>query len=95
MFYILVVSRFYYKGHYINHCLVLFFRLRKSGFIRLRIVSLSYRQKLCNQRQFLSHDVELNNKGILHLHLHLNMNYVSTNFVTLPLSVRLTNVQKR
>ena len=27
--------------------------------------------KLCNQRQFFSHNVELNNKGILHLHLHL------------------------
>ena len=24
--------------------------------------------KLCNQRQFFSHDVELNNKDILHLH---------------------------
>ena len=28
--------------------------------------------KLCNQRQFFSHDIELNNKGILHLHLHLS-----------------------
>ena len=29
--------------------------------------------KLCNQRQFFSHDVELNNKGILHLHHYIRM----------------------
>ena len=27
------------------------------------------RQQLCNQRTFLSHNVEMDNKGILHLHL--------------------------
>ena len=39
------------------------------GWIVLIIVSLSYRQNYvtnANKRQFFSHDVELNNKGILH-----------------------------
>ena len=29
--------------------------------------------KLCNQRQFFSHDAELNNKDLLHYILHLVM----------------------
>ena len=35
--------------------------------------------KLCNfnQRQFLSHDVDLNNKGILHYMLWVDVNYRS------------------
>ena len=31
--------------------------------------------KLCNQRQFFSHDVELNNKGILHVHVQASKRY--------------------
>ena len=41
---------------------------------------LLYRQQLCNQRKFLSHDVEMNNKGILHvfyiLHTHKHKRHV-------------------
>ena len=41
-----------------------------SVFLYLRIVSLllniMYRQQPCNQRNIFSHDVEMNNKGILH-----------------------------
>ena len=33
--------------------------------------------KLCNQRQLFSHDVELNNKGNLHLPLHYNVVSIS------------------
>ena len=49
--------------------------------------------KICNQRQFFSHDLELNNKGILHftLHLYLHFTYnaglsIETVLVRIPLA---------
>ena len=53
--------------------------------------------KLCNQRQFFSHDVELNNKGILDLHL-LKFPTKSTKMLTgasISLVIPIPDIKKR
>ena len=44
------------------------------GWIVLRMVSLSYRQNHVTKEKMFSHDVELNNKCILHYILHILLN---------------------
>ena len=46
------------------------------GWIVLRIIIIYHvPAKLCKQRDIFSHDVEMNNKGILHLDLHLYLTF--------------------
>ena len=49
-------------------------------------IDIMNRQLLCNQRNFFSHDAEMNNKGILHLHLTISKAKVSRAYQVIHLS---------